>query len=83
MTRRIANLLPVLAAAAIVVLAGEALACPNCKATVADASAPGAGDPASAFGYSIYVMIGAVMSIAGGIVYKIVRAAQRSAAATA
>lgn len=78
MSRALRNALPALAVAALVLLAGEAFACPNCKATVADASNPDAGDPASAFGYSIYVMIGSVLSMAGWIVFTVVRAAHRA-----
>lgn len=70
-------MLPALTALAVAALvaasSGEALACPNCKSAVTDEASTG-------FGYAIYVMLASVFSLAGGVVWMIVRTARRAAA---
>jgi heme/copper-type cytochrome/quinol oxidase subunit 2 len=67
-------LLALLALGMIVAASGDALACPNCKDAVADQSSRG-------FGYSIYIMLGSLFGLVGGITCLIVRTARRAAAA--
>ena len=65
-------------------LAQQALACPNCKTTVAATSdAGGQGDPARGFAVAIYVMLGAVAVLASAIGFLVVRVARRAGAADA
>lgn len=74
--------LPAAAALLLVVLVPDATACPNCKSAVADAGdASKVGDQATGLSLSIYLMLGALFSIAGGIVAMIVRVARRIEAA--
>ena len=62
--------------------AQQALACPNCKTTVAATSeAGGQGDPARGFAVAIYVMLGAVAVLASAIGFLVVRVARRVGAA--
>jgi hypothetical protein len=83
MSRRLRQVLPLALAAALVLAAETALGCPNCKSTVAADSADGRyGDPASGFGYSVYLMLGGVLGIGGSLVAFVVRAVQRADAAT-
>lgn len=58
----------------LVLLQSDAFACPNCKDAVTNQSSAG-------FGYAIYAMLGSVFSLAGGIVWMIIRTARRAAAA--
>jgi heme/copper-type cytochrome/quinol oxidase subunit 2 len=66
-------LLALAVVALVVATPGEALACPNCKSAVTDESSTG-------FAYAIYVMLASVFSLAGGVVWMIVRTARRAAA---
>jgi hypothetical protein len=57
--------------------------CPNCKDTVAAESAEGhAGDAATGFGASIYLMMGSVLGLAGWIGFTVARAVRRADSAT-
>ena len=86
--RRYLPLLTIVAALVVVVLvAGDASACPTCKDAVADNSPGGAqgatsgGDAASGFNHAIYLALGVVFSIIGGLGWKVVRAVSRADAA--
>ena len=80
--------LPLLTIAAVlvvlVVVAGDASACPNCKEAVADNSVGGAqgagagGDAAGGFNHAIYLALGTVFSIIGALGWKISRAVSRA-----
>ncbi len=77
--------LPVLAVLAIVaLLAGDVLACPNCKEAVAAQNPGGAqgasvgGDAASGFNNAIYLSLGAVFSILGVFGFRVARAVRRA-----
>lgn len=82
MSRTLKALVPVAAVALVLLAAGDALACPNCKTTAAETS-NGAklGDQATGLTLSIYLMLGVLFSLVGGIVFVIVRAARRFDAA--
>jgi hypothetical protein len=83
--------LPLLTIAAllvvVVVIANDASACPTCKDAVADNSPGGAqgatsgGDAAGGFNHAIYLALGTVFSIIGGLGWKVARAVSRSDAA--
>lgn len=67
-------------------VATPAAACPNCATTVGEASKDRAdgGDPASAFNYSIYLMIGTMVVVGlgmGRLMYVVVKQADAEHAA--
>jgi hypothetical protein len=71
----------------LVLVARDASACPTCKDAVADNSPGGAqgatagGDAATGFNHAIYLSLGVVFSIIGGIGWRVVRAVARADAA--
>ena len=85
----IRRLLPALVAVALVALvATNALACPTCSDAVAANSCPGAaqgaiagGDAAGGFNHAIYVTLGTVFTLIGGIGTRVFLAVRRADAA--
>jgi heme/copper-type cytochrome/quinol oxidase subunit 2 len=76
--RRIPWLLPVLALALVLLLVGEASACPNCKEALASQT----GDAArlkDGYFYSILFMMGMPFLLLGTGALMVVRAAKRGA----
>jgi hypothetical protein len=79
---------PVLVALALIALvATTAHACPTCKDAVADNSPGGAqgataggGDAASGFNNAIYLALGSVFTIIGGLGWRVYRAVNRASA---
>ena len=82
----IRRFVPVLVALAVVALVATASACPTCKDAVADNSPggvqgaiAGGGDAASGFNSAIYLALGSVFTLIGGIGWRVYRAVNRNA----
>lgn len=73
------KLLHISALAALLLAAGPAGACPNCRSAVviddqgAPASQERAGDYSSGINYSIYFMIGSIYAVFGGLTLLLMR----------
>jgi hypothetical protein len=62
----------------VLTLPGLVLACPNCKDSLAATDAAAATQAASAFNYSIFLMLAAVFATAGFVGRTLYKASQAS-----